>query len=127
MAAQFLDQLGIPAMGIDSIDLAIDCSGAASCIQMGLHAVRPAGRFVQVGMGHNMNPVVPLFPIMTKEVTVVGSFRYGPGDYPMAISLVERGLVDLKPLVTQRYEFDNALEAFETTMAGKDPQGKVSL
>jgi hypothetical protein len=76
-------------------------------------------------MGHNLTLPVPFFDVITKELKVVGSFRYGPGDYPLAISLVERGLVDLKPLVTQRYEFKDALEAFETTRAGKDPQGKV--
>ena len=56
---------------------------------------------------------------------VKGSFRYGPGAYPLAISLVERGLVDLKPLVTQRYAFNDAIEAFETTKNGKDSHGKV--
>jgi len=68
---------------------------------------------------------VPLFEIITKQLKVLGSFRYGAGDYPLAISLVERGLVDLKPLVTQRYEFTDALEAFETTKNGKDKNGEV--
>jgi threonine dehydrogenase-like Zn-dependent dehydrogenase len=43
----------------------------------------------------------------------------------MAISLVERGLVDLKPLVTHRYKFKDALEAFRMTEKGKDESGKV--
>ena len=77
-------------------------------------------------MGVNMNQVVPLFEVINKELRVLGSFRYGPGDYPLAISLVARGLIDLKPLVTQRYEFVDALEAFETTRTGKDKNGKVS-
>jgi L-iditol 2-dehydrogenase/D-xylulose reductase len=55
-----------------------------------------------------------------------GSFRYGAGDYELAISLVERGLVKLAPLVTQRFDFKDALEAFETTRKGKDEDGKVS-
>ena len=55
------------------------------------------------------------------------TFRYGPGDYSLAISLVERGLVDLKPLVTHRYKFKDALEAFQVTEKGKDANGKVSL
>jgi threonine dehydrogenase-like Zn-dependent dehydrogenase len=48
------------------------------------------------------------------------------GDYPLAISLVERGLIDLKPLVTHVVEFEEALEAFEHTRKGKDDNGKVS-
>jgi L-iditol 2-dehydrogenase/D-xylulose reductase len=68
---------------------------------------------------------VPFFQIISKQLRIVGSFRYGTGDYEFAISLAERGLVDLKPLVTQRYEFDDALAAFEATKAGKGPDGKV--
>lgn len=68
-----------------------------------------------------------MFHIVTKQLKVLGSFRYGAGDYPLAISLVERGLVDLKPLVTHRYSFEEALTAFETTQNGKDANGKVGL
>lgn len=78
-------------------------------------------------MGSNMTLPVPLFDVITKQLNVTGSFRYGAGDYPLAISLVERGLVDLKPLVTQRYDFKDALEAFEMTRQGKDESGKVSF
>jgi D-xylulose reductase len=77
-------------------------------------------------MGSKMTVPIPFFDVIAKELHVVGSFRYGPGDYPLAISLVERGLIDLKPLVTQRYEFTDALEAFEMTRRGKDESGKVS-
>lgn len=53
--------------------------------------------------------------------------RYGPNDYPMAISLVSRGLIDLKPLVTHRFMFDQAVKAFEVTKNGKDDQGKSTI
>jgi len=43
----------------------------------------------------------------------------------MAISLVARGLIDLKPLVTHRYKFEEAVKAFGVTQAGKDEDGKV--
>jgi hypothetical protein len=78
-------------------------------------------------MGANMTVPVPLFDVITKQLNVTGSFRYGAGDYPLAISLVERGLVDLKPLVTQRDDFTDALEAFEMTRKGKVDGGNVSL
>lgn len=77
-------------------------------------------------MGSNMTVKVPFFPVISKQLRILGSFRYGMGDYPLAISLVERGLIDLKPLVTQVVEFDKALEAFETTRKGRDENGKVS-
>ena len=85
-----------------------------------------SGTYVQVGMGARMTVPVPFFPVISKQLRILGSFRYGMGDYPLAISLVERGLIDLKPLVTHVVEFEEALEAFEHTRKGKDDNGKVS-
>ncbi|WVQ82392.1 chlorophyll synthesis pathway protein BchC [Cryptococcus sp. DSM 104549] len=116
--------LDIPERGKGSIDLAIEASGAPTCVQIGLAILKPAGAYVQVGMGAKMTVPVPLFHIITKQLRVTGSFRYGAGDYPLAISLVERGLVDLKPLVTQRFKFGDAKEAFECTKVGKGKDGK---
>jgi D-xylulose reductase len=60
-------------------------------------------------------------------LTASFAIRYGPGDYPMAVSLVSRGLVDLKPLVTHRFKFTDALKAFQVTQAGKDEQGQAAI
>lgn len=85
-----------------------------------------SGRYVQVGMGSNMMIKMPLFDVINKQLEVTGSFRYGAGDYQLAISLVERSLIELSPLVTQRYDFADALAAFEMTRRGRDDEGKVS-
>ena len=44
----------------------------------------------------------------------------------MAISLVAQGSIDLKPLVTHHFKFEDAAEAFEVARLGKDKDGKVS-
>ncbi|KAF9057669.1 xylitol dehydrogenase [Panaeolus papilionaceus] len=116
-------QLGIEERGPKGIDLIIDASGAEVSIQTGFYLVKTGGTFVQVGMG-NPNVTVDLGQLMTKELNYKGSFRYGPGDYPLAISLVSSGKVDLKPLVTHRYPFEEAVTAFQATKAGKSEDGK---
>ena len=50
-----------------------------------------------------------------------------PGDYPLAISLVAQGRIDLKPLVTHRFSFEQAVDAFQATRAGKSPDGKAVI
>ena len=54
-------------------------------------------------------------------------FGTQPGDYALAIALVAQGKVDLKPLVTHRFRFDQAIEAFQTTRAGKSAYGKAVI
>lgn len=46
---------------------------------------------------------------------------------PLSIDLVARGLVDLKPLLTHTFKFEDALEAFEITKNGKDREGKFVI
>ena len=125
-ADAMMSELHIETRGWDAIDLVIEATGAEPCVQMGLHLVKPAGTFVQVGMGAP-NLVIPMYLVAGKELGVFGSFRYGPGDYPMAISLVARGLIDLKPLVTHRFKFEEAVKAFGVTQNGKDEDGKSAI
>ena len=56
-----------------------------------------------------------------RMMAIKGSFRYGAGVYDLAISLVARGLIDLKPLVTHRYSFEEAPAAFQGAKAQSPP------
>jgi len=116
-------QLGIEDRGKKAIDLVIDASGAEVSIQTAFYVVKTGGTFVQVGMG-SPNVTINVGMLMTKELVYKGSFRYGPGDYPLAIALVEQGKIDLKPLVTHRYAFEEAIVAFQATKSGKSEDGK---
>ncbi|KAH9482565.1 putative D-xylulose reductase A [Psilocybe cubensis] len=117
------ETLGIEERGSKAIDLVIDASGAEVSIQTGFYIVKSGGTFVQVGMG-NPHVTLDLGQLMTKELNYKGSFRYGPGDYPLAISFVAHGKIDLKPLVTHRYKFEDAVAAFKATRTGKSEDGK---
>jgi Zn-dependent alcohol dehydrogenase len=47
--------------------------------------------------------------------------------YAKALELVASGKIDVKPLVTHRYELDQVQEAFETAMTGRDCAIKVAI
>ncbi|KAI9824630.1 MAG: hypothetical protein M1832_001720 [Thelocarpon impressellum] len=99
-------------------DVAIDASGAAPSIQTAIHALRPGGTYVQAGMGApDVN--FPITLMCTKELSVRGSFRYGPGDYELSVAMVADGRVSVKELVTGRVRFRDAEEAFRDVKAGK--------
>ena len=50
-----------------------------------------------------------------------------PGDYQLAVALASQGRIDLKPLVTHRFSFNQAVEAFQATRTGKSPDGKAVI
>ncbi|KAG8411611.1 Endo-1,4-beta-xylanase 2 [Metarhizium acridum] len=99
-------------------DAVIDASGAEASIRTGLHAVRAGGTYVQGGMGR-ADVDFPIMAMCLKEVTARGSFRYGPGDYELAVDLVASGKVDVKKLVTEVVPFDRAEEAFKKVKEGE--------
>lgn len=122
-AQELKKQLGLADRGPNGIDLVIDASGAEVSIQTSMFLVKEGGTFVQVGMGAP-DVTIPIHLLLSKQLTVKGSFRYGAGDYPTAIDLVAQGKIDLKPLVTHRFKFDDAVAAFEVTRSGKSQDGK---
>jgi L-iditol 2-dehydrogenase len=94
-------------------DTVIEATGAPPCVTLGISALKRGGTFVQAGLG---NPRIdfPIGLICDKEITLKGSFRYGPGDYELAIELLRSKKVGVKELITHRFDFIEAERAFET-------------
>ena len=113
-ARALLEQVGLPG-GADAV---IDASGAEPSIQAALHVVRTGGTYVQGGMGKS-DITFPIMALCIKEVTARGSFRYGSGDYKLAVELVRTGQVDVKKLITGVVSFDRAEEAFNKVKEGQ--------
>ena len=78
---------------------------------------KSGGTFVQVGMG-NDKVTMPIADIGIREITIKGTFRYC-NTYKKAADMIAAGLVNLKPLITHRFKFEDALKAFETVRDGK--------
>ncbi|UNI23829.1 D-xylulose reductase [Purpureocillium takamizusanense] len=110
----------------EGADAVLECSGAESCVQMGIYAAKHGGTFVQAGMGKE----VVSFPITTvciRGLTIKGSIRYLAGCYPAAIDLISSGKVDVKRLVTNRFKFEDAEKAFELVKEGRSDVFKVLI
>lgn len=102
----------------DGADVIIDASGAEPSIQTGILALRDGGTYVQGGMGKN-EITFPIMAMCIKELNVRGSFRYGSGDYQLAVDLIASGKIDVKELITGKVAFREAEQAFQEVKAGK--------
>ena len=121
-AEELLKKFDLVEYGIDTtgglLDTVIEASGATSSIVTGINVVRPGGKYVQTGLG---KPKIE-FPIVTmgqKELMVRGSFRYGAGDYELAVGILEKGSIDVNPLISSLTPFERATEAWEKTSRGE--------
>lgn len=91
------------------VDAFIDASGAARAVVDGIHAVRPAGTVVLVGMGGS-DYALPISLIQNRELVLTGVFRYA-NTWPIARELVLSGLVDLDSMVTARFDLAHVEDA----------------
>ncbi len=92
-------------------DVCMECSGVPAGPQTLVGAAAAAGRVVLVGMGPQ--PVeMDTVAAMAKEVDLFTVFRYAHA-YPAAIELAGSGRFDVARLITDRYPFDRAVEAFD--------------
>lgn len=121
-AAKLLKEFDLEEFGIDTtggkIDTVIEASGAASSINMGVHLLRPGGKYVQTGVG-KAKIEFPIVAVSNKELMFRGCFRYGAGDYELAVKLITKGLVQVKPLLSSVTPFEDATKAWDKTASGE--------
>lgn len=94
----------------------LECSGSPEALST-VNNLVPGGTAALVGVPAPRPPAPELLATAQRwEIDVRGCFRYGPGAFTTAVSLVERGQVDLARLVTARFPLHRADEAVRTAL-----------
>lgn len=103
---------GLEAYAADKgqIDVLFECSGVASALSGAVLALRPGATIVQLGLGGDMT--LPLQAMTAKELVLKGSFRFHH-EFPVAVDMMRRGWLDVRPLITQTFPVEQAVDAFE--------------
>jgi threonine dehydrogenase-like Zn-dependent dehydrogenase len=90
-------------------DIVVDCTGSESGLPTALKLVRPRGTVVLKTTVAGAQTLA-WAPFVIDEVTLVGS-RCGPFD--RALHALEHGLVDVEPLIADRFDLSKGLAALE--------------
>jgi L-idonate 5-dehydrogenase len=115
----------LTAYGADKgyFDALYECSGAAVALAGGIGALRPRGIVLQLGLGGDMT--VPMQAITSKELDIRGSFRFH-SEFPIGVELMRKGLIDVKPLISQTLPLARSVEAF-TLASDRSQAMKVQI
>jgi D-xylulose reductase len=106
-------------------DVVFECAGAAASIQTALDAVAPAGCVVWVGMPVDPVPV-DIVLAQSKEIRMETVFRYA-NMYDRAIALIGSGKVDLKPLISETFGFEESIKAFDRAVEARPTDVKIQI
>jgi len=106
-------------------DLVFECSGSPKAWETLMELPRPGGAIVVVGL-----PVesvkVDIAAASTKEVRIENVFRYAH-QYDRAIALIASGKVDLKPLVSDTFRFEDSKAAFDRAVEARPTDVKLQI
>lgn len=101
----------LAAFGADKgrFDVLFECSGSDKALRGAFDALRPRGIVVQVGLGGEMQ--LPVNVIVAKEFDLRGTFRFHE-EFATAVELLNKGLVDVTPLISATLPYRDAGRAF---------------
>jgi L-idonate 5-dehydrogenase len=108
-----------------TFDVSFEASGNAKALETCVQATRPGGSLVQIGMLPPGLTDAPINRILAKELTFLGTFRFHQ-EFAWAVSALVSKRIDVTPILTAQFGFQDATEAFE--LAGNRQKAmKVSL
>ena len=106
-------------------DVFVDCSGSPAAIGAAPHCLRPGGKIVFVGMPQGPVPM-DIVAMQVKEITTYSIFRYA-NDFERSVAFIASGQINVKPLISARYTFEDSVAAFDFAASGKPDVIKVVI
>lgn len=107
------------------VDVLFEASGAPNAYIAIQDVIRPGGCIVLIGM-----PVEPVSldvsAIAPKEIRIETVFRYA-NVFDRALAMIASGKVDLKPLVSATFPFEQSIAAFERAAESRPSDVKLQI
>ena len=98
-------------------DVVLECSGSGAAAEAGFEIVRKGGRYTQIGLFGG--PVsLDFSKIAYKEIKATGSFSQKRSAWLKSMELLERGAIQLEPLISDRFSLADWEKAFGLSQSG---------
>lgn len=106
-------------------DVVFEASGSTRAYENIFDLLAPAGTVVLVGMPTGPVPF-DVVAAQAKEARIETIFRYA-NVYPQAVALIASGKVDLKPLISASFPFNQSIAAFERAAESRPADIKLQI
>ncbi|QDT36852.1 MDR/zinc-dependent alcohol dehydrogenase-like family protein [Stratiformator vulcanicus] len=109
ISVAMLDDLPHAGHSENKADIVVDCTGSPTGLPTALRLVRPRGTIV-LKTTVAAETQMPHASIVIDEISIIGS-RCGP--FAPAIEALAQGSIDVRSLISARYQLDDGVEAIE--------------
>jgi L-iditol 2-dehydrogenase len=103
------------------VDVSIVATGSLNAVMDAISITRKGGTVVLFGVpskGATME--IDMSVVYSKELTLVPSYAASDKDTKQSLDLISSGKVDVKRLITHRYDLDDSQKAFEHAHTGQN-------
>lgn len=122
-----IDEAVKSATGQVGVDVAIEAVGATPTVQQAMSCLRTGGTAVWIGNSAKMI-TVNMQEIVTRELQVVGSFLYSYAEFGDVVELLNRGHLDVEPVISLRAPMmEQGIDLFAKLAKDPGPLIKVIL
>ncbi|MEV5834449.1 L-idonate 5-dehydrogenase [Nocardia sp. NPDC052112] len=111
-ADQVINAKDTDAISATEADITIECSGHHTGLASAIHGTARGGRVVMVGLLPTGDQPVPISLAITRELDLVGSFRFND-EIDQVVGALADGSLAVEPIITAEYDATEALAAFE--------------
>ncbi len=109
------------------VDLVIESVGQLSILAQAIELVRLGGRILPFGIYTQTQAELPFYNLYFKEIQVVNARVAKPEDYPACVDFVQRGVVNLEPLITHNFKLGEINKALDMLDGGDSSCIKIIL
>lgn len=112
--------------GDEGFQVGMEAAGVQDSLDALMTNVEKGGDIVILGV-YAKNPTVNMFHLGEHELNVFGSMMYRHEDYLAAVEMIENGKINLDPLISKHFPFDEYLEAYNFIEQKGDKSMKVII
>jgi alcohol dehydrogenase/L-iditol 2-dehydrogenase len=102
-------------VGREGVDACIDASGSNAALKCALRVTKRSGQILVIGQ-HPKPEEISVGEIVTKQLSMIGSFSHTWATWEAALRLLSEGKISTKPLITNAYPLSEWRQAFETLL-----------
>ncbi len=112
--------------GDEGFQIGMEAAGVQPSLDNLMANVEKGGDIVILGV-FAKNPVVNMYYLGEHELNVFGSMMYKHEDYEAAVEMIANGKINLEPLITKHFPFEEYLDAYKYIENQGDKSMKVMI
>jgi len=117
----------LEATGGHGADLIIETTGVLPVVSEGICMARLGAKMLLFGIMTATEGALPFYQLYFKELKLINSRVAKSEDFPASIDLVQRGIVQLKPLVSHVLPLEQLGKAIGMLKSGAEQSMKIIL